>query len=90
MKPEEMDRGKLLNWIQDYLKRSKENLRVSREEFYDAIFVVGDDAKAESILRDMVLKQAVHANLLEEIYEAEQYAAAIEQLAKAAENAPKA
>jgi len=89
MKPEEMNQELMLNWIKDYLKRSKENLQVVRSDFYDAV-AAGDNAKAELILRDMVVKQAVHANLLEEVYEAEEYAKMIEQLAKLSENAPKA
>ncbi len=89
MKPEEMNQDLMLNWIKDYLKRSKEDLQTVRSDFYDAV-VAGDNIKAELILREMVVKQSVHANLLEEIYEAEEYAKMIEQLAKAAENAPKA
>jgi hypothetical protein len=89
MKPEEMNQEVVLNWIKNYLVRSKANLQVVRSDFYDAV-VADDNVKAELILREMVVKQAVHANLLEEVYEAEEYAKMIEQLAKAAENAPKA
>jgi hypothetical protein len=88
MKPE-MNQEVMLNWIKNYLVRSKANLQVVRSDFYDAV-VADDNVKAELILREMVVKQAVHANLLEEVYEAEEYAKMIEQLAKAAENAPKA
>ena len=89
MKPEEMNQEKLINWIQDYLKRSKENIRVAHEEFYDAVNE-RDDTKADLILRDMIIKQAVHANLLEELMQYEEYNEMIAKLAEAAEKAPKA
>lgn len=89
MKPEEMNQEVMLNWIKDYLKRSKEDLQTVRSTFYDAV-TAGDNVKAELTLREMVVKQAVHANLLEEVYEAEEYAKMIEKLAAAAANAPKA
>ncbi len=89
MKPEEMNQELMLNWIKDYLKKSKETLIAIRGDFYDAV-AAGDDIRAELLLKDLVVKQAVHANLAEEVYEAEEYAKMVGELLKAAEDAPKA
>jgi len=89
MKPEEMDQQKLLTWIEEFLKKSKEKLGLQREAFYDLVNSGQDDA-AERQLRDMVVGQAVHSMLLEEFLEAKEYEKMQEVIKKLAENAPEA
>jgi hypothetical protein len=89
MKPEEMDQEKLIAWIKAYLERSKKDLLAMREAFYDFV-VAGDDAAAERQLNDLIVKQGVHAMLLEEILEAEEYKRMLEVVQKMSEGAPEA
>ncbi len=89
MKPEQMDQEKLLTWMKEYLKRSKDRLTAQREALYDLI-TAGQDEAAEAQLKDMVVAQAVHSMLFEEVMEAEEIAAMQEIVANMAKDAPSA
>jgi hypothetical protein len=84
-----MDQEKLIAWIKSYLERSNKNLLAMREAFYDFV-VAGDDAAAERQLKDLVVMQDVHAMLLQEILEAEQYRHMLGVIEKMSEGAPEA
>jgi hypothetical protein len=89
MKPQEIDQEKFLNWIKAYLERSAKDLEAMRDAFYDFVNA-GLDEQAEQQLKDMIVKQGVHAMLLDEVMEAEEYAGLLEVVQKMSEGAPKA
>ena len=89
MKPQEMDQEKLANFIISYLEKSKEDLGNLRENFFDAV-TADDTYLAGSLLREMVVKQAVHAMLLEEVMDVKEHQEMMEVIQKLSENAPKA
>lgn len=89
MKPQEMDQQKLLAWMKEYLTKSKIKLETQRDALYDFI-TAGDDEAIDRQLRDMVVGQAVHAMLLEELLDAEEHQKMMEIVAKMSKDAPEA
>jgi hypothetical protein len=89
MKPQEMDQEKLLAWIKSYLERAPKDLEAMRDVFYDLV-LAGDDEAAEFQLKSMFVKQGVHAMLLEEVMEVEEYQKMLELVQKLSEGAPEA
>jgi len=89
MTPQEMDQEKLLTWMKEYLKRSKDRLEAQRNAFYDLV-IAGQDEAAERQLKDMVVDQAVHSMLYAEVLDAEEYTMMQEAVAKMAKDAPEA
>jgi len=89
MKAQEMNQDKLLAFMKTYLEGSVTDLNELREKFYDAV-TADDKELAASLLREIVVKQAVHAMLLEELADAEEYYRLMSVMQKMSKDAPEA
>jgi hypothetical protein len=89
MKPEDMDQEKLVAWIKSYLERSKNDLEAMRSAFYEFV-LAGENDAAERQLKELAVKQDVHAMLFQELLEAEEYKQMLEIIGKMSKDAPEA